>query len=167
MLNPDSSLARLLDAPMRPGAVTWIGVRPARREPMRPLLTAALEPGAGLSGDRYRGRGRTREVTLIAAEDLAAIAVYLGREAVPPDLLRRNIVLRGINLVALKERRVRLGTAVLEITGECHPCSRMEEVLGPGGYNAVRGRGGLTARVIASGVVSVGDALVREEMIPR
>ena len=70
-------------------------------------------------------------VTLIAEEQLAAIASFLGRAAVLPAELRRNVVLAGINLSALKERQVRLGSAVLEVTGECHPCSRMEEILGP------------------------------------
>jgi len=66
-------------------------------------------------------------VTLIAVEDLAAIAAFLGLAAVAPELLRRNMVTRGINLLAFKDRRFRIGTALLQTSGECAPCSRMEE----------------------------------------
>ena len=48
-----------------------------------------------------------------------------------------------------------------EMTGECHPCSRLEETLGVGGYNATRGFGGTTAKVLARGRISIGDAVVR------
>ncbi|MHB0707348.1 MOSC domain-containing protein [Roseomonas mucosa] len=162
MLNPASTLSRLFDAPMRPGRVEWIGLRPARRAVLRPVLLAGMEPEGGLAGDHYRNRqSRARQVTLIQAEHLAAIAAFLGRERVAPEELRRNVVTAGINLLALKGRRFRLGTAVLEMTGECHPCSRMEEVLGPGGYNAVRGHGGITARVLRAGEVALGGAILR------
>ena len=80
---------------------------------------------------------------------------------VEPAELRRNIVVEGINLVALKGRRFSIGAAVLEATGECHPCSRMEEVFGQGGYNAVRGRGGVTARVLTEGAIRIGDPVER------
>jgi len=100
-------------------------------------------------------------VTLVAAEHLAAIAAFLGRDGVPPELIRRNLVVRGINLLALKGRRFRIGAALLDCSGECQPCSRMEEALGPGGYNAVRGHGGITARVIEGGAVGLGDAVSR------
>ena len=72
-------------------------------------------------------------------------------------------MVRGVNLLALKGRRFRLGAAVLEHSGEAHPCSRMEQALGPGGYNAMRGHGGITARIITGGVVRLGDALERLE----
>lgn len=147
---------------MRPGVVTWLGLRPGRREPMLPVAAAVLHPEDGLVGDRYRSTtNRARQVTLIQAEHLDAIAGHLGLTGLEPERLRRNVVVRGINLHALKGGRLRLGTAVLEATGECHPCSRMEETLGAGGYNAVRGHGGITARVIAAGEVRVGDAVSR------
>ena len=161
-LNPGSPIGRLLTAPMRPGTVRWIGLRPARRETLRPVASALLDPLDGLSGDHYRSRtNRTRQVTLIQDEHVAAIAAYLGRDRLGAAALRRNIVVRGINLLALKGERFRLGTALLEATGECHPCSRMETILGPGGYNAVRGHGGITARIVTAGVVRLGDAILR------
>ena len=157
--HPDSSLAALIGAPVRQGEVVWIGVRPTRRAEMVPLPSVELESGRGLVGDRYGNAGGARQVTLIAAESLASIASHLGREAVPAQMLRRNIVVRGINLLALKGRQFRIGAAILETSGECHPCSRMEELLGTGGYNAVRGLGGITARVVRSGVVALGGAV--------
>ena len=152
-----SSLAQLIEAPVRPGTVEWIGARPARGEPMRVLDAAELVAGRGIAGDRYGNAGGARQVTLVAAESLAAIASHLGLDAVAPAALRRNIVVRGINLVALKGRRVRIGEAILEVSGECHPCSRIEASLGTGGYNAARGLGGITARVVEGGTVRLGD----------
>jgi MOSC domain-containing protein YiiM len=161
-LDPASPLARLLDAPMRPGRVMWIGLRPLRRAPVEVVEAATLNPEQGLVGDHYSSRtGGARHVTLIQAEHLAAIAAHLGLDSVSPDDLRRNVVVAGLNLAALKGRRFSLGAALLEATGECHPCSRMEEILGPGGYNAVRGHGGITARVIAGGAVRLGDGVAR------
>lgn len=159
MLNPSSPLAELMNAPARPGRVEWIGLRPAQRTPMQVVGHAVLDPVSGLFGDRYAGRSGNRHVTLIQKEHLGAIAAYLGMSEVRPEDLRRNIVVSGLNLLALKDRPFRLGTALLEMTGDCHPCSRMEETFGPGGYNAMRGHGGITARVLEGGEVRIGDAL--------
>ena len=147
---------------MRSGRLEWIGVRPSRRAPVEPIESAHLSAGHGVDGDRYNTkRDGPRQVTLIAAEDIAAIAAFLGLPAVAPELLRRNLVTRGINLLALKDRQFRVGATLLEGSGECAPCSRMEEALGLGGYNAVRGHGGITARVIRGGTVRVGDPIER------
>jgi MOSC domain-containing protein YiiM len=161
MLNPDTPLGRLTASPARPGGVVWIGVRPARKAPLQSVDTAEIDETQGLIGDHYLGRSRKRQVTLIASEHIAAIASYLGRTDVSPFDLRRNIVTRGVNLLAVKDSWLQIGEAVLEPTEECHPCSRMEAALGPGGYNAVRGHGGLTARVVRGGRVGVGDAIIR------
>ena len=102
-------------------------------------------------------------MTLIQAEHIDSVASMLHRESLDPGLLRRNIVVKGINLLALKDKQFQLGEAVLEMTGLCHPCSRMEENLGAGGYNAMRGHGGITAKVIRGGEIKLGDKL---QMIP-
>ena len=161
MINPASPIARLLAAPMLPGRLIWIGLRTARRGPVRAVAEAELSVQDGLAGDRYSGSTGTRQVTLIQAEHLAAIGAYAGQGAATPERLRRNLVVAGLNLLAVRDGRLAVGAAVLEITGLCHPCSRMEEELGPGGYNAVRGHGGLTARVVRAGRVAVGDPVLR------
>lgn len=144
----------------RAGAVTWIGLRPRRREGLEPVLEAVAEAGRGLLGDHAALRSLDkRQVTLIQAEHLAAVASMLGVAAIAPEACRRNVVVSGVNLLALRNRRFRIGEALLEGTGVCAPCSRMEENLGPGGYNAMRGHGGITARVLAGGVIRRGDAV--------
>ncbi len=158
------TLANLLDALPHAGVLEWIGLRGARRQPMdevdEALLATGCDAGAGLVGDRYGGRTGERHVTLVQAEHLGVIAAFARVDELRPALLRRNLVVSGLNLLALKGRRVRIGdAATLEITGACHPCSRMEELLGAGGYNAVRGHGGMTARVLEGGHIRRGDAV--------
>lgn len=150
-------LGRLIARNAQAGRVVWIGLRPARRAPMRAVEAAAVAL-RGLEGDRRESPGK-RAVTLIQAEHLPVIAAFLGRETLPPELLRRNIVVAGLNLLGLRGRRFRLGSAVLEGSGLCAPCSRMEETLGFGGYAAVRGHGGITASVVEPGRVAPGDAV--------
>ncbi len=158
----DTPLGRLLDGPIQPGELAWIGLRPSRKAPMQIANVAALIAGRGIEGDHYdTQRNGPRQVTIIAAEDIVAIAAFLGRDCIMPDVVRRNLVTRGINLIALKGRRFRIGSTLLETSGECAPCSRMETDLGPGGYNAMRGRGGITARVVDGGSIRLGDVVER------
>ena len=139
------------------GKVEWIGLRPASRATLVPVASVEAQTENGLTGDRYTGQNGKRQVTLIQAEHLVAAGAILGREPIDPQLTRRNIVVSGINLLALKDQQFRIGEAVLEMTGKCFPCQRMEENLGPGGYNAMRGHGGITARVIKGGSINLGD----------
>lgn len=139
------------------GRVVWIGARPGRREPVVPVPFAGIRP-EGLEGDRRAAPGK-RAVTLIQWEHLPVIAALSGFDEVAPETLRRNIAVSGINLLALRNATFRVGRAVLRGTGPCAPCSRMEEALGPGGFNAVRGHGGITAEVVEPGGVALGDAV--------
>ena len=152
------TIAELTRRFARDGRVVWIGVRPERRAPMVSLEQAMIGLG-GLEGDRRKHPGK-RAVTLIQSEHLPVIASLAGRDGVSPSDLRRNIVVEQINLRALRDRDIRVGDAVLRLTGPCDPCGLMERVIGHGGYNAMRGHGGMTAEVLQAGAVAVGSAVI-------
>lgn len=154
------TIKELLATLPQQGRLEHILLRPARRaEPVQVERVRAI-PGRGLAGDhRAELESRSaRQLTLLQAEHLPVVSALCGADATP-EQLRRNLVVSGVNLLALKERRFRIGGAVFEGAGLCHPCSRMEEALGPGGYNAVRGHGGILARVLEEGELRVGDVL--------
>ena len=154
----DGTLGRLTKTFAQTGRVEWIGVRPGRREEMAECERVAIDL-TGLRGDRRTEPGK-RAVSLIQWEHLPVIAALIGAGRIGPKLLRRNIAISGINLLGLRKARFRLGSAILQGTGLCAPCSRMEENLGAGGYSAVRGHGGITAEVLEPGVVARGDELI-------
>jgi MOSC domain-containing protein YiiM len=145
------------------GRLERIVVRGDPRAPARAVQATSAIAGVGLADDRLGLRGEaelsTRQVTLIQFEHLAVIAQLARVAQVDPVRLRRNLVVAGVNLGALKNARLRVGDALLEVIGPCHPCSRMESEIGPGGYAAMRGHGGWTARVLESGALRVGDAV--------
>lgn len=161
------SLSRRFAAP---GRLQAILLRPGRGRPALAVDRAEAHAGQGLVGDRGHrqagpGTGK-RQVTLLQAEHLPVIAALAGRGEAPvdPALLRRNLVVAGLNLLAaralFKDQPLRLllgADVVLDVTGPCAPCSQMEVRLGPRGYNAMRGHGGITARVLQGGWLAVGD----------
>ncbi|WP_326533078.1 MOSC domain-containing protein [Pseudorhodoferax sp.] len=154
------------------GRLQAIVLRPARDAPALSVEHALALPDRGLQGDRSAARASThagggkRQVTLLQAEHLPLVAAWAGLAHVAPTLLRRNLVVQGLNLVAARTLFADqplvlcIGAAVvLQLTGPCDPCSKMEAALGPGGYNALRGHGGMTARVLQGGALAVGDTV--------
>ncbi|MEH6592242.1 MAG: MOSC domain-containing protein [Halioglobus sp.] len=160
--NPLDRFARDL----APGTLEWIGVRPERRTPLREMARVMAIAGAGLEGDHRTGKtpGSGRQVTIISSEFIAQIKHFTGLLELDPGKLRRNLVVSGINLNALRYQRFEIGGALFEAGALCHPCSRMEVALGRGGVAAMLGHGGLCCKIIRSGEIARGDAVeVRPE----
>lgn len=149
------SLAGLIARHASKGRLDWIGLRPARYEPLITPQSAVITL-SGLEGD-HRARPGKRAVTLIQAEHIPVIAALAGHEEIAPETLRRNLVISKLNLSAIRKNRLRIGGALLALTGPCAPCTRMEKALGYGGFNAMRGHGGWTAEVIEEGEIRIGD----------
>ena len=150
------------------GELSWIGLRPERRAEVVEVGSVQAIAGSGLEGDhRFENTlGSGRQVTLMSEEYVGQIAHFLSLsgEAVVANaalarLLRRNLVIKGMNLEALRYQQFSIGGAIFEAGAICHPCLRMEELLGKGGIAAMIGHGGLCLKVVQSGKISVGDAV--------
>ena len=161
-----STVGRLLSRHLKnlkPGRLDWIGLRPERKLDM--LLVEQVEAivDMGLAGDRRcQGRaGSARQVTLINSEHIEVVSKLLGLRSIDPSVLRRNLVVSGINLIALRHQRFRIGDAEFEATAQCHPCLRMEQALGEGAVGAMLGHGGICAKITKGGTIAIGDEVVK------
>lgn len=123
----------------------------------------------GIVGDRFYGRAAHMDaaVTLFAVESLEAIAAELGLGALDPLLTRRNVILRGAELMPLigEEITLRSGpgfadSITLRPGRHAAPCAWMDRMLGPGVHAAMRGRGGLRCMPLTDGVLHRGPAVL-------
>ena len=124
----------------------------------------ALE-GRGLEGDRYSEGtghwsrfGRACEVTIVEAEDLEAMEGAAGVRVMDGEH-RRNVVIRGLDLADLRRKRFRIGEAVFEYQKPCSICRYVERLTEPGMSEALKGRGGICARVVEGRTIRIGDPI--------
>lgn len=166
-----NSQARLLDKlceSMAPGKLEWIGLRTERRGDIQVVDSVEALEGLGLVGDHRvkKTPGSARQVTLISREYIEQICRHTGHSHIDPALLRRNLVISGMNMNLLRYQRLQIGSVILETSALAHPCSRMDEALGAGGAAAMFGYGGLCAKVLQSGQMTLGDKVIRLEPLP-
>ena len=121
--------------------------------------------GCGIEGDRYCAGtgfwtrfGDVCQVTLIEGEDLDFIEDELGIR-VKNGEHRRNIITRGIRLDELRRKRFRVGEVILEYDRPRPPCRHVQDLSEPGMTRALKGRGGICARVVKDGWIRAGDAI--------
>ena len=136
------------------GRVVGLWLCVGHREPMSPVQIARMIEGHGIEGDRHAGRGsnNARQVLLMDRETLADFGLAAGE-------VRENVTTSGLDLSELQRgRRLSVGEVELEVTGECTPCSRMDEI-SPGLQERSEGRRGILATVRLTGSVSLGDGV--------
>jgi MOSC domain-containing protein YiiM len=156
-----------------PGFVTHVFTASEQGAPVRSHDEIHAIAGVGLEGDRYaKHRGRYsdgpshgRHLTLVAQEGIDAANAQLATPLEPGDV-RRNIVTTGIDLDTLIGHRFRIGTVVCEAVRPCPPCTYLDGLLGQRAIDALRGRAGIRADIVADGTIRVGDRVERIEREP-
>jgi MOSC domain-containing protein YiiM len=135
------------------GRVEHIFICIAHRLPMREVPEAVALADRGLEGCAH-GRPGQRQVLLMDAETLELLEVE-------PGQVKENLTARGLDVNGLgRGDRLRVGAALLEVTGPCEPCDRMNEIR-PGLEDQLRGRRGVLCRVVEGGAIRVGDTSER------
>ena len=125
-----------------------------------------VRAGHGIVGDRYAGRAAHRDaaVTVLAAESVEALAAELGTGPLDPLLARRNVVMRGAEVEALRGEVFSLdcgeGVVVLRGGRPANPCAWLDTVLAPGAHRGMRGRGGVRCAPLTDGVLRLGPAVL-------
>ena len=116
-----SNMSKLLKSIPQIGIIEWIGIRKKRRAELLEVKEAIITEEDGLIADHYSKKKGKRQITLIQAEHLKAVAGMLQKDTpISPFLTRRNIVVAGLNLNALKNQQFSIGDeVVLEGTGYC------------------------------------------------
>ena len=151
------------------GRLAGIARRDRPRGEMERLGQVRVSRAEGIARD-FRGalaaqKGKfKRQVSLMEAESWAAAMAEL-RGDEPWWRRRANLLVENIRLPRAEGARIRIGrTCLLEVTVECDPCHRMEEVA-PGLMAALTPdwRGGFLAKVLEDGDVAVGDAVRVEQ----
>lgn len=166
-MNAKSRLVDKYCSKLKPGKIEWIGLRSSHKGSIELVQEVEAIAGLGLRGDHRceKTPGSARQVTFISVEFIQQISLHLNMDEIPPELLRRNIVISGMNLNALRYQKVKIGSAVFEMTAQCHPCSRMEKAIGEGAIAAMMGYGGLCAKVIKAGKIGLGYAVNKMDAI--
>jgi MOSC domain-containing protein YiiM len=130
--------------------------------------TVRFRAGLGIVGDRYCGAPahRRASVTVIGADALDLVAAELGT-TIDPIATRRNIVLRGVDVDALRGMRFSIdsgsGPVVFQGNRPANPCAWMDRELAPGAFRAMRGRGGVRCEPLTDGTLSLGAAILCAE----
>jgi MOSC domain-containing protein YiiM len=138
------------------GKVSGIAIRAHSGAEMQERESAEVRTDSGVEGDS-RGRPGRRQVTVLSKDAWEAACAEVDVE-LPWTLRRANLLIEGIELLPTPGARLRVGTALLEVTGETDPCVRMDDTK-PGLFAALEkdSRGGVCCRVIESGFVAAGD----------
>jgi MOSC domain-containing protein YiiM len=125
---------------------------------MQEIAEGLISVEAGLAGDCKGAKYPQRQITVLAREAWDAALAELGDPSLAWTARRANLLVAGVKLPRAKGGILRIGPVRLEVTSQTYPCAHMNEVR-QGLLKALAKdwRGGVTCRVLAGGLIALGD----------
>lgn len=129
---------------------------------MSGVAEALCEAGLGIAGDRYHGKapGAKTQITFLAREVVDEMCRVLGVANLDYSVLRRNVLVSGVDLNALIGKTFVINGVLFEGVEECKPCYWMDEAVASGANAFLAGRGGLRCRILSTGTLRCGETVL-------
>lgn len=129
--------------------------QPAGTALMTEVAEVECVAGKGLVGDRFFGwkEDYKGQVTFFEHEQYERLCEKFGAMGVPPSAFRRNIITKGVDLNALIGVEFEVQGVRFLGTQEAAPCYWMNQAFAEGAEEALKGHGGLRAKVLSDGVL--------------
>lgn len=133
--------------------------KPAGRHPIEEVDSVECIAGQGLMGDRFFGfkSDYKGQITFFEWEVFQRLRQLHNKLDASPAHLRRNVVVEGADLNALIGKRFTVQGVDFEGVEECRPCYWMDQAIGAGAEEWLRGRGGLRCRILTDGELRQDD----------
>ena len=138
--------------------------QPAEDYPLLEQERIECVAGHGIRGDRFYDyrENYAGQITFFSAEVFEKLGSAFGLTDKSPGVLRRNVIVSGIDLNSLIGVDFEIQSVQFRGTKHCKPCYWMDEAFAPGAEKWLAGNGGLRAQILSDGFMEVGDArLVR------
>jgi MOSC domain-containing protein YiiM len=127
--------------------------KPPGRHPIEEVATVECVAGQGLVGDRFFGfkSNYKGQITFFEWAVFEELRKLHNKPNASPAHLRRNVIVDGADLDALIGKQFTLQGVEFEGAEECRPCYWMDQAIGAGAEDWLRGRGGLRCRILTDG----------------
>jgi MOSC domain-containing protein YiiM len=134
--------------------------QPPGDSPLIETLQIECVAGHGIRGDRYFDfrEDYKGQITFFSREVFELMANHFGLTTKSPGVLRRNVIVSGVDLMSLIGVDFELQGVQFRGTAHCAPCYWMDSAFAPGAEKFLAGSGGLRARILTDGRLRVGKA---------
>ncbi|PYJ08697.1 MAG: molybdenum cofactor biosysynthesis protein [Verrucomicrobia bacterium] len=137
--------------------------RPPGDFPLVEVPNVECVAGQGLRGDRYFDfrENYKGQITFLSTEVFEKLCTNFGIKDKPAGVLRRNIIVSGIDVLSLIGQTFEIQGVRFLGTQHCAPCEWMNVAIAPGAKEFLKENAGLRAQILSDGKLTLGDARLR------